>query len=231
MIKTILWALGAALVCAACYENYPTDAVEQTLNLRFEADSLPADGATLVHVVATIPPDARSDSRTVSFTTSAGTFVDGGEAKVAITGIDGVADTYLRAPRTPGRARVRAQLGSVIRETTIEFDTAYATRADLEPSGFVTKGTLASQITITAYLRRGIGVTSPGVEIRFEALRADNQQPIGRLGVAAPSDTNGTVKVSYSAGDTTYEGPVRIRALAVNGRVLGETTITVVAPE
>jgi hypothetical protein len=228
MTKFILSAL-AALGCAACYKDYPTDAVEQRLELRVEADSLPADGATLVHVVAAIPVNARPDSRTVSFTTNSSAFVDGGQATAAVTAIKGVADTYLRAPRTPGPIRIRAQLGTVIRDTTIQFHTAHPARADLQPSAFVTKGSLGSQITVTAHLRRGVGLTTPGVEIRFEALREDNKQPIGRFGVAPPSNSEATVTVTYSAGDTPYVGPVRIRALTLTGQVLGETTINVAA--
>lgn len=230
MTKSIFPAIGALLVCAGCYETYPTDAIEQRLELRVEADSLPADGATLVHVAASIPENARRDARTVSFTSNGGVFVDGGTATASVTAVDGIADTYLRAPRTPGAVRIRAQLGSVIRDTTIQFGTAHPTRADLEPSAFVTKATLASQITVTAQLHRPTGLPTPGIELSFQAVRTDNLQPIGRFGAVPLSDANGMVKVSYSAGDTSYRGPVLIRALTADGRVLGETSVEVVAP-
>jgi hypothetical protein len=230
MIRGILLVFGALLALAGCYETYPTDAVEQRLELRVDADSLPADGATLVRVAASIPRDARRDARSVSFTANGGTFVDGGTGSVSLTAVDGIAETYLRAPRTPGSVRIRAQLGTIIRDTTIVFHAALPTRADVQPPGFVIKGSLASQVTITAHLRRAIGLPTPGTEVTFQAVREDNLQPIGRFGVALPSDANGLVTVPYSTGDTDYRGPVRIRVLTTTGRLLGETTINVIAP-
>lgn len=230
MIKSFLTVGVVAAACGACYKSFPTDADEQRLQLRIEADSLPADGATLVHVVATIPTSARKDARTVSFTANGGMFVDGGAATASIIAIGGVADTHLRAPRTPGDVRVRAQLGSVIRDTTLQFDPAFPTRADVQPSSFAVKGSIANQISIAAYLRRTIGMPTPGLEIRFQAVRNDNEESIGQFGAAPPSDTNGLVTVPFTPGDTPYRGPVRIRAVTPGGRILGEAIINVIAP-
>lgn len=230
MIKTILVLLTGALVLAACYERHPTDAAEQALQFRVEADSLPADGATLLLVAATIPRQARTDRRAVTFASTAGTFRDGGEAKATITAIDGTADTYLRAPRQPGRVRIRAEYGSVVRDTTVEFHVAQPDRAELQVSAFQVKASLESQITATAHLRRTVGQPTSGIQIRFETAREDNGQPLGRFNAVLPSDVNGTVTVTYSPGDTSYRGAVRISAVASEGRVLGETSIDVIAP-
>jgi hypothetical protein len=224
---TILIALA---FLPACYEDPPMNPGEGILRLTVESDSAPADGATLLRVLALIPKEAASDRRTVVFSTSAGTFADGGQGTVAIIALDSVAETFLRAPRTSGPARVRAQLGTEIREVSVQFDTAYPARIDVEPKTFVLKAGVSNETTITASLRRNVGQVSPGVEIRFEAVRADNGEPIGQFGTVPASGVEGTITARYTAGETTYRGLVVIRASTRDGRVVGEGTLTLVNP-
>lgn len=225
-----LAALAGALFLAGCYEA-PTRPGEKLLRLEVQADSTPADSATLVRVTAVIPEEARSDRRMVEFSTSLGTFVDGGQATLSLTAIDGVAETYLRAPRIPGTARIRAKLGSEVREETVVFDTAYPQRASVQPAAFTLKAGLANETTISAFLRRSIGQVTPGVEVRFVATRADNQMEIGRFGIASPSDRSSVAAVRYSAGQTDYGGVVHIRVFNVSdGRLLGDTSLLITSP-
>jgi hypothetical protein len=225
-----LAALAGALSLAGCYEA-PTQPGEKLLRLEVRSDSTPADSATLVRVAAIIPNEARSDRRTVEFTTSLGTFVDGGQATLSLTAIDSVAETYLRAPRFPGTARIRAKLGSEVREAMVVFDTAYPQRASVQAAAFTLKAGLANETTISALLRRSIGQVTPGVEVRFVATREDNQLEIGRFGIPNLSDRNNVVMVRYSAGPTEYRGVVRIRVFnASDGQLLGETSLLVTSP-
>jgi hypothetical protein len=229
-MKRLTFFVLVSTLLAACYKNSPTDAGQRLLRLVVLVDSAAADGATVIPVTAIIPANARDSSRTVTFTTSLGTFTDGGQATVSIVAIDSVAQTYLRAPRTVGSARIRAQLGSELREHVVVFDTAFPTRADLQPDSFALHAGLTHATNVTAFLRRPVGQVTPGVEVQFRALQADNGQELGRFGIPTASNADGAVTVRYSAGETTYNGAVRIQALGKGMVVLGETTIEIRSP-
>lgn len=229
-MKRLKFFVLASAILAGCYKDTPTDSGQRLLRLVVPVDSAAADGATVIPIAAFIPANAGDSNRTVTFTTSLGTFTDGGQATVSIVAIDSVAQTYLRAPRTVGSARVRAQLGSELREHVVVFDTAFPTKADLQPDSFALHAGLNRVTTVTAILRRPVGQVTPGVEVQFRALRADNGQEVGRFGIPTPSNADGAVTVKYSAGETTYNGAVRIQALGKGMVVLGETLIEIRSP-
>lgn len=222
--------LALAIVCGACFEKGLADSDPPGLRLTATTDSTPADSATLVRLVAYVPADATPARRTVTFTTNLGTFVDGGLATAQIFAIDSVATTFLRAPRIPGTARVRAQLGDVVEEASVRFDTAQPQFAVVQPSAFTVAAGSANAVPVTAYLKRNVGLVTPGFPVRFEAVRADSSLSIGTLLASTPSDAAGSVSTRFTAGDSKYRGDVHIRVFTLGGRLLGQATVTVTDP-
>lgn len=208
-------ALPAVLaLAAACNEPGPADPNGPgVLSLALESATAPADGATVLAVTGMVDPDTRGEQRKLTFTTSAGSFTEGDGKTVTVTADEnGVARVGLRAPAEPAMTRVRVSVENVVRQDSVIFTRALPEAITVEPEKFALSAGIRNEIRVTAQLRRSTGKVSPLTPVSFRAYRAGTNQEIGLFGVPTASDANGVVTVRYTAGNTTYRGPVRIVA-------------------
>lgn len=118
--------LVLALVLVACYgdENGITDPPEG-LAVTFSAASIPADGFSTVALTARVDPKTRAADRSITFTTTAGTFVGAaapGTSLVVTADVNGLAQAALRSSTTIETANVTVRAGtSVTRALAISF--------------------------------------------------------------------------------------------------------------
>ncbi|HEX7241206.1 MAG TPA: hypothetical protein VF263_13110, partial [Longimicrobiaceae bacterium] len=150
-----LTGLAALCLLAACrYERpltEPADSARFTLDAA--ADSAPADAATLVPVVVTIPNGLRGDARKVTLTTTLGSFPAGeGRTVTVVPDAAGTARAELRAPADTGTTRVRATASGSVRDDAVRFGLALPERIELDASAFTLKAGFANQLTVTVHL-------------------------------------------------------------------------------
>ena len=95
----------------------------------------------------------------------------------------------------------------------------------------LTTGT-GHELAVTATLRRTVGKPSPGLRVTFTS--ADTTEAHGPRGAFLPattvSDANGIATTRFSIADTSYHGPLTLRATVAPSGIIGETVIQVVAP-
>jgi len=123
--------LIAALLSAGCYReshHLPTDpGVLQALTLTSSPQSIAADGFSRTTITATIDPGSASDKRSITFTTTLGSFVGATQASPASLAVtaspDGVATVELRSVATVDTAVVTATVTGtgVTRSINIPF--------------------------------------------------------------------------------------------------------------
>ncbi len=235
MLGTRVLGLFAMLLSAlACDTHHLIDPLSPATNLaKFGAVSHtgPADGATLDELVAQVTTRSADSPAEVTFSASGGTLVAAtGTGSTLTLGATsgGGATLQLRAPNAVGLVFVRASVGDVTLQDTVLFVRALPNRVDVEPNVFTVQVTPSATVTISAYLRRDIGVVTPGTPVAF-SISAPGGADAGVLGAPSPSDSQGVATVKYSPGVTSYRGPVTINATVavdgVNQSVGGGTTI------
>jgi hypothetical protein len=196
----------------------------EILSLEATADSLPADGASTALVVAKVDASATEERRTIAFTTTAGTFVEGGIASgAAVADETGQAVIGLRAPLEVGVARVRATTGGETRLLELRYVPARPEQVLVEPEKFTLSAGAQNEIRVTAYLRRTPGRVTPGTAVQFRAFIDGTSTEIGQFGVSSLSDAAGAVTVRYTVGNTGYRNRIRLVAEATSpsGQIIG----------
>src|SRR5688500_16324318 len=96
-------------------ENTVVDPLSITVTA--SAPSVPADGFSTVEITAQIDPTTRAADRSITFTTTAGTFVGAaapGTTLVVTADIDGVARATLRSSTTIETANVTVRAGTTV---------------------------------------------------------------------------------------------------------------------
>lgn len=182
--------------------------------------SAPADGATSSTFVVRISPQISSDARTVKFQTTAGSFVRGGtdtDEDVPATA-NGTATILLFSPTEVGEGRVRATVAGVSREVTIRFDRALPNSIVLSMSKTAVKDD--EEVTVTATLLREIGMVTKDTPVTFTATQDDaNDKVFGFFNSSvALTGANGVATITFTPGNSGYQGPATMTAVAPNGR-------------
>jgi hypothetical protein len=193
-----------------------------------------ADGATVVTIKAVVDTAPRPNPYTVTLTTTAGTFLGTGTASTVTVpvGDSGFARAQLRAPSDSSIALVTATTGGVTRFVEVRFDPAPPNAVQLS-GDFAVKAGPANSATITVQLLRAVGVPSPGVTVRFSA--DTGQGSGGAFGQFSPRtvvSSSPTVTTRFTAGETSYRGPITVRVQATRGSttVTDSTIVQVVSP-
>lgn len=226
----ILVSLAACDSVSDLVSEDPEDLVVLTVN----PATIPADGASVSTLKARIPAGIDPNIRFVTFTTSAGTFVDGSIVSSDPIDIDadtrGVATVQLRSTVQPGTAIVRAKSGSLADQETVNFGVALPEQVIVSTDLFMLQVSTADTTTVTAMLHRAVGVATSGTVVAFSAMDAGGG-PIGGFSSVTPSDSAGEATAVYSPGATAYRGDVTIRATvtdpASGATVEGQTTVQI----
>jgi hypothetical protein len=221
--------VGAFMALAACYDPDLTDPTpDAAVSLVVGTHTGPADGETLVTLAVRVPPHARGDDRNVTFTASLGFLGNDGNVRTVTANADGSAVTDLRAPVSPGLARIRATVAGVIREDTVRFTAAFPERVVVEPQTFTLQAGATHEIPVAVTLWRSVGMVSAGAQVTLAARRADTGEAIGQFSTPAPSGASGIVSVRFTAGDTSYRGAVVISASHGESGVSGRADIRII---
>jgi hypothetical protein len=203
------------------------------ISLQVESPVLPADGASTTLLIATLPSNASSTNRNVTFTTTAGSFYGSKDSKTVQVAIDvnGIAQTFLQSPRNIDLPYtiVTAKVGDYLKTETIQFIRAFPEKIIVDSTSIVLKANLSDHIDLTAKLIRNVGVPTPGTVVEFSASES-NGNSIGSFYSIQPSDNEGEAMSKFTVGYTPYRGEVKIfvSVNSVTNIVVGSIQITII---
>jgi hypothetical protein len=212
----------------------PTPVSKGITQLLPSATSELADAASLVTLKAVVDTAPRPAPFSVTFATTGGTLLGGSSPTTITVPVDdsGFARAQLRAPSDPSPVFVTATSGGVTRSVVVSFAPAPPNNVRLT-GDFAVKAGAANSAGFTAQLLRAVGIPSPGVAISFSAdIAGERNGTFGQFSPRTTVSTTPTVTTRFTAGETTYRGPVVVRVRAVQGAttVTDSVFIQIVAP-
>jgi hypothetical protein len=224
--------VGATLLVAAlipaCYEPVVAPHRAPALIL---PDTGTADGASLLDLVVKIDTAATpADKRAIALTTTAGTFTTGGTTATLAPDVSGAAIALLRAPADSTTAIVTATVNGETVSRTIVFRRALPERVDVVPDQLTLRPGTGQELSITIYLRRAVGIPSPGVRVELSSVNVSNGSISTALFLPATltSDATGVMRARFTAPDRTYFGPVQLRAVVTPSGLSGDAIIQLI---
>lgn len=224
--------LLAALALAGCYDVAAPARRATILTL---PDTGTADGASLLLVGVTIDTTGLpADERIVTLNTTAGVFKASGSGVASVTpDATGSAIALLRAPTDSTLALVTATVGKEAVLRTVTFHRALPDRVEVVPAQLAVGAGTGHQLALTIYLQRAVGTPSPGAHVMLHSAGPSpaDSAPGVFLPAELTSDATGMLHATFATRDTSYRGPVTLRAtVAPIGGVSGEATVVVTAP-
>ena len=189
---------------------------DSVLRLILSANQVEADGVSSVELRVEANPAGAS--RTVSFTTTDGSFVRGATpAQLTLnnvaTAADGVARVQLFAPVTPGTALVTATANSFSASQTITFAPAAPDFITLTATPLqISRASENNSTSLTATLSRAIGTVSRNTRVDFTIVNDTSGQSFGRFQSITRSDANGAVTAQFVPGTAAPLGLATITA-------------------
>jgi hypothetical protein len=215
-ICVMLFGTLAVLLTASCDERITE--VNQLAALTANPTSAPADDVSLVILTATIDTSVDPTATTVTFFTSAGSFLPSGTSITVPVDSLRHATAYLRAPLDSVDALVSATSGGATQTRTVSFTPVPPTR--LEVSSDLVDLTANQTATLTVTLQRPPGFATSGATVTFASSGAGGhfspQTVLSKWGVAV---------TRFSPGSDSL-GPVLIVTVASRGQQrLTDTTI------
>lgn len=145
---------------------------------------LPADGATRTRIVARVSPDLPEAERTVTFTTTDGTFTDrtvagsGDKSATVKADASNTAIVEIKSPLVPATATITATAGNVTARTDITYSKAQPNTVFVKSDDGAVTAAGSDDIQITVYLLRNVGQVANNTVVTFEA-RDKNGKVIG----------------------------------------------------
>lgn len=218
-----------AAAIAGCYSPTEYDTRPSGVALRLSANSVPADGASLIVIKIYAPPRSQS-GLSATLAVSAGALVGAaqGTLSLPVEGGDTVRANW-QAPLAVGTGVVAVKMGSLFQlADSVVFVAAGPDTVEVEPGSPAVSAKVDSAVLISVHLRRTIGIPSLGTRVTLTPSDSAGAT-VGRFLSSTPSDANGLVTARYAPGTTTYRGPVTITAtVTVRDTVhTGQTTVTI----
>jgi hypothetical protein len=192
--------------------------------------SAPADGATPVHVIASISPGLPSSQRTVTFTTTLGAFADSQMRTTMATADSGNQATVDLASPTAGQARVTATVAQTSVGTTASFTPALPDSIIVSPDKNAIKATVDDSTTVTVTLLRNIGNVTTGTVVSYQVVDAQSRDLGFLIRSVSPSNAAGVSQAVISAGNTAFRGTATIIARVAGASAVGQANIDVISP-
>lgn len=195
----------------ASVEFVPVD-LSQIVGLTVTPSSAPADGASLVDIVATVAAGLPSGRRTVTFRTNLGEFRPGnGDTLTIEADRSHVAHASLSS-ETVGTARVSATVDGATATANVQFTQSRPDSLFVSPAA----STLSSgdSMVVTVTLLRETGAVSPRLQVNYSATTAAGASIGTFSGVTLADD--GVSRATFHLGTTMHLGPVTIRAAVGN---------------
>jgi hypothetical protein len=207
-------------------------AASSVISIDLDAGEAPADGASVTNVRARIADQIIASERTVTFSTTVGSF-GAPSAQVASVraGTDNLATVGLVSPREPGTAVVTATINDISARAAVDFTPALPDSASLSVTGsFKLSASFSTKALLTMKLFRSVGTVTRGTEVAFEAVDESSGNAFGFFSAVTPSDASGVVTADFTPGNTAERGEARIRARVPGTKVASEVRIEVVDP-
>jgi hypothetical protein len=215
----------------------PNDIIQFT---GFPSQPLPADGATLtpftVKISDSIPAGS---SRTVSFSTTVGTFAPGTGTTASVPADAGnTATADLRSPSEITSGRVMATINGVTREVPVSFERALPNFISLVADKFTVEAKPEDQIALTATLTRDLGMVTLNTPVIFKATGKQGTTTVTlpstffqNVSVVTLVNGQSVATAVFHPGATDYRGPVTVTVEVPGSAVKGSVELEVVAPK
>lgn len=186
-----------------------------------------ADGATFTRFTVEVSPFIPKDQRKVIFTAVGATLAPNTSTTAEIpVDASNLASVDVRSPNRVGSGRLIAAIAGVTQEAAINFDQADPSTILVYADKFAIKSGPEHESMITAKLIRTAGIVSVGTPVEFIA--DTNGTRFGIFRAQLPTNDQGIATAIFSAGNTSYRGPVTIKARLLNNQVSGITSIEIV---
>jgi hypothetical protein len=192
-----------------------------------------ADGATPIHVFADISSGLPSDQRTVTFTTTLGSFADTGTKTTTATADSSNRATVDLVSSAAGQARVTAAVASTSASATVSFSPTLPDSIVVSTDKPAIKASLDDSTVVTATLLRnpGSGSVTTGTVVSYRVVDPASGKDLNFIirGVTPSNDAH-VSQATVIAGNTSFRGIATIQATVAGSPAVGQANIDVIAP-
>jgi hypothetical protein len=199
------------------------------LRISTSAPSGVADGATPVHVFADIASGLPANQRTVTFTTTLGSFADSGGKTTLATADASNRATVDLVSTAAGQARLTATVAA----TSVGFSPALPDSIIVSPDKPAIKASLDDSTLVTATLLRnpGSGNVTTGTVVNYRVIDPASGKDLGFIiRSVTPSNDAHVSQATVIAGNTAFRGLATIQATVAGSPAVGQANIDVISP-
>jgi hypothetical protein len=220
------------LVSRSVPVTFDVASADSVLRLSVSASQIEADGVSSVELRAESNPAA--PARTVSFSTTDGSFVRGATPAVldksnVATGADGVARAQLFAPAAGGTALVTVTANGFSASETIVFTPAKPDFMTLSAEPLqISRASESNRTVLVAVLSRSVGTVSQNTRVDFSVVNDASGESFGRFQNITRSNAMETATAQFVPGVSAPLGLATITArVADNGNVLASVKVDI----
>ncbi|MBO0949372.1 hypothetical protein [Fibrella forsythiae] len=227
MKTPFLISLVAVSVFSCNYDETPIRTADVIKDITFEKAQLDADGMSQTRLTVELPFKADADKRTVTISTSSGTFAaTDGKSTINVVAVQDetqnpfrlLAQATLISPQTEGNAIITASIAGYAQTKSYTFITAQPEAIVITPSQLVIKQGPENEIQLVVTLTRTKGIPSLNQSVQLTVSDpAGNQKGRFRSSTSV-SDPAGKCYFAYTLGTDKYEGPLIIKATTSNNK-------------
>jgi hypothetical protein len=203
------------------------------LRISTSAPSGVADGATPVHVFADIASGLPANQRTVTFTTTLGSFADSGGKTTLATADASNRATVDLVSTAAGQARLTATVAATSASTSVGFSPALPDSIIVSPDKPAIKASLDDSTLVTATLLRnpGSGNVTTGTVVNYRVIDPASGKDLGFIiRSVTPSNDAHVSQATVIAGNTAFRGLATIQATVAGSPAVGQANIDVISP-
>ncbi len=226
---------GVGLLVGGCSGYEPDDYDEANgigdLKLTVADSVLPADGASVSAVVASVPKDQAGRIGKLKFTVVLGALRELGTAGPGDLALSdsGFVRASLVAGTTEGTGRVQVETNGLVRSIPVRFARAWPDSILVVPASFSLKSGIDQSATVEVRLLRRVGTPTQGIRATMTAFDSTGA-PIGLFDAGSASDNTGKILVHFTGGATAYRGRMTLVASVdtVGGQMTGSGRLDLV---
>lgn len=224
-------SIGIILILLlGCYKeedyNYSSLEIFENLTVKFDKDSIPADGSSSVKIMYAFPIEADVSLTTLQLVASEGKFFESNNDTLMVNFVTldsskekRIKELTLVSSTKVGESVISTTVLNNVKKDTIRFHRAYPISISLESQTFFIKNDMLDTFFFEASLKSENGIASTGQNVFFESPLQHGIQnkafnSIGPLG---------QTKFQYVFTDTSFVGNLLFRVIAINQ---GGDTIT-----
>ena len=226
-IFKVILVIVLLIYISSCKDAYQYNVnVSNVIKLMKSTDSIPANGISIITLRAIITDSADIGKKSITFTTTQGTFNNGSTTITVLSDTSGVANTYLKSSNFIGKVSLTAQVSNYLINDSVYFTSI--TNVDsaiiLNTSASNTPADGQSIITLTAKISDTAAAN--GRSVTFNT----NQGAFigGTTNITVPANLNGFA-IAYLKS-SNYIGKIAITAQVTNYIVSDSVYFTIANP-